>query len=506
MTVLDKLVEFKKEVEVYKQTNIEVSNSKTTRPIKKQEVQKALSKIDFNPITLEEAKEIGQRWYINCTRICNLWNFLSHSKNLLVVDNYAISMISTNWYKCIKDENGKRIFSSTKLIHRTIEDMFALKMLKCIDTAYSVGNYSKTYLLSIPRIESLFSLEKLSKTYGKEKEKVMYVNDNDVVNVVVSNDNNDVVSKDMDDVCESIYEKLGLYKEIQSANNGLKSIYKYKATGWRPSANLCYIASKEKAEFHKTKHVTYREDIIRKDFGELNEWDRNASIYNLMVYLGKGEIRSNDRTEYDLYEHLKKGLLTLRSSPDLNSITYGKENKVIDKVIEVSNDNEDVVSNVNDEVSRNDVKLLMMTINFADFRQINSLLEDTINYLMSQDNRCKRKALKFYDRFVAICKFGGFFSLPLNGPEDYILLSKKIKDWLHDAKDLLQNFVGKDYKIGSKDIFLYEAKVNLHCQNLLKEKGFTCVSVYDGFYTNASEEEWWDCYKKSLIDLKTLIE
>lgn len=510
MNLIEKLEEIKKQKEEFNQTHYFSQNSKEKFAISKSIVETNVKQLRFDDVNEEEAREIlGQRWYVNCKRIINLYKFLAKSKYLYKQDNFAISMIACTLYKIILDNNEKRKFSSTRSIVRTLEDMKKMDMLRCVDKNYAKDLHkARSYVLSIPRIKSLCNLQRLQTTYGKSIEfddivnDVIYNVDNEVFDVDCNVDYNNNNNEELDKI-RSCYHKLSLKEELQTVNANLKNIYKYKMTGWRPSAGICYIASKEKTALHKTMHEFYREDVISHDYEGLKEFDRNASIYNLMVFLGKGEIRENDRSKYDLYEHLNKGLQTLRTWENdniKNDDTCRKIDGLSGK--ELKEELLKRVNTFNSMPSRQDVKNLIMTINFADMRQIRSLVEDSVNYMMNGADRYQKRAFKFFDRFVSVCKYIGLGEL--KDDLDYLKLSKNMISWFKDAKKLLQNFVG-NFKIGDKSIFLYEAKVNLHCQSLLQKKGFDCVSVYDGFYTNADYDTWWDCYKESLKELKSII-
>lgn len=509
MTIQESLNKLDEAIEIFNNNHIEVQNSKDSFAINKDIIQTKLKQLNFQDVTEEECKEVlGRKWKVCCKRIVDLYEFLSKSKYMYCESAWAVSMISTTLYKVIKNER-KQVFGSAQAIEHTIQDMEKLDILRCVDQHYAQNIHkARSYLLSILRIRSIVNII----TYGYmdinkdiDKDIKIYDDDNNEEEILDIIDNKNL---------EMLVNSLNLRGEIALANKGVAQVYRYRLTGYRPSANICYVASREKAALHKVKHEVYREDIVKKDFGDLQEFDRNASIYNLMLFLGKGEIRSNDRKQFDLYEYLNRGLMSLRSEYH-NIWIYGiLKDKVINsnnnKIKYICNEKEEEeelckcsISNSSHTPGRADVKNLMMTLYFADMRQIRNLVEDTVNYMMTRDNRCFKKARKFASRFESVIKYLGVSDIELESQEDYLNLSNAVLEWFKDAKKLLEDFLG--YNLRDTSVFLYEAYVNLHCCNKLKELGYTCVSVYDGFYTDCNEETWWKCYTESLNCLKQLI-
>lgn len=482
MTLLEKLIEKNKEVKKFEEEHLFCRNSKDEFAISKQTIQSAIKHLDYSPLTQEEAKEVlGRQWKKNLQNICYLYSFLQRSK--FYSENNPV-MISTTLYKQIKVD-GKQVFKDDTVLRRCIEVMKKIKAIYCVDSHYAKDiQKARIYLLADNRIKSCFHF------FAEDTDIWEKYDNHNINNHSINNDYyNEVLSSSNDDEMSSRYIKLDLYKLINQTNRGASDLFKYKATGWRPSANICYVPSKEKQ--HKIQHDVYREDLIPFKY---QEFDRNASIYNLMLFLGKGEIRENDRSKYDFYTEFAKRL---------QCIEYGhiiSKSELEAKISSSSLQNK--LEDFEDFNVRDCVKTLMMTINFASKNQVRALIGDSINYLMSGDNRCFNKFRKFQQRLICVIRLLDLESFQLKDVEGYLKLSKVLYYFFCKAKDLLKDYVGRE--IEDKTIFLYEAAVNLNTQKLIKDAGFNCVSVYDGFYTDCSEDFWWDCYKKSLFYLRTL--
>ena len=463
----------------------------------KQKVLKAYQSFNFNPVTIEEVKEnLGRKYKICVNRIFNLISFLSRGKFYVEKEPVAISV---QLYKFIKNERGERIFKSAPIIQKTLEDMKAIGCLKCIDERYAcAAGKPKIYLINDIRINSLFSLFDLNTLTFGYKEKVSNVNDD-------LNNNNDNMYEEEDDENKDVkreynpeVEKLKdlLKPLIREQNKNTKGIYKYSLTGLRPSAPICYVASKEKAALHRKEHSIYREDIIQKDFGDLKEFDRNASIYRLMYSIGhNGEVQSNNRQESDFYKEI------------LNTLTFGYKEKVNELNLSL-NDISNVSKYVRDSKCnveytpqlRNAVKTLMMTIYFATEKQIKALSEDFVNFFVNRDLTCRPKFYKFANRVKAVHEIFGIDIKKDNNGLDLLMF---LQSFFRVAKVLLKNYL--NYDINDRSIFLKEAIVNLSVEQKLKEEGFTCVSVYDGFYTNAEENKWFEIYCSKVKVLNNIL-
>lgn len=458
----------------------------------KQKILKAYQSFNFNPITIEEVKEnLGRKHKVCVNRIYNLMSFLARGKFYVEKEPIAISV---QLYKFIKNERGERIFKSAPIVQKTLEDMKTIGCLKCIDTKYALAvGKPKIYLINDVRINSLFSLFSLSVntlTFGYN-DKV-----SDDINDMINNDN---VEEDRDRDSNKKYnpeiEKLRdlLKPLIKEQNKNTKSTYKYSLTGLRPSAPICYIASKEKAAFHKKEHSFYREDVIRKDFGDLQEFDRNASIYRLMYSLGhNGEVQSNNRQESDFYKEIVNtltfGYINIKDKGYVNDIMNIKKYVDRDSKIEYT------------PQLRNAIKTLMMTIYFATEKQIKTLSEDFVNFYINKENTCKQRFYKFADRVKAVHEiFGIDIKKSNNGLDLYNFLTS----FFRVAKVLLKKYL--NYDINDKSIFLKEAYVNLSVEQELKNEGFTCISVYDGFYTNTEEKKWFEIYCKKVDELNNVL-
>ena len=250
-----------------------------------------------------------------------------------------------------------------------------------------------------------------------------------------------------------------------------KDVFRYnlKLNGGRPACKLCNYDSKEKAiklgkELNPRK--VYREDVLDSYFGEdtnirekYKEYDRSNSIYKINDYIRNKKIRVNDRKVDDIYLNLVNG-----------------------------NQNQ-----------RDYIKEMVMTLYFSDARKWRSTVTQVFEYFIDKKQAAKHVALKGNRRVHAVLKL-----LVENGHSRKVPKEVWISDiveWYKTTKEKLKKEVGE---FVGKSIFLYEAIVNLSTEIDLLEKGYKCVSVYDGFWTNASEEEWWDSYTKSLNRIKEL--
>lgn len=190
---------------------------------------------------------------------------------------------------------------------------------------------------------------------------------------------------------------------------------------------------------------------------EIEEFDRSNSIYKVNDYVMNRRIRDNDRSKYDLY-------LKICKKPEL----------------------------------RESVKVLVMTLYFSDARKFRSLCTNYFAYYMKRVtiDGARIIAQKGKDRVEAVINILG-----LKGEINIDQTIDKMVEWYKNTRELLKKEIGE---FVGRSIFLYEAIVNLSTEIALLEKGYFCVSVYDGFYTNAREEEWWDCYCSSLKILNNL--
>ena len=463
----------------------------------KQRVLKDYKSFNFNSITVEEVKEkLGRKYKICVNRIYNLMSFLAKGKFYIEKEPVAISV---QLYKFIKNERGERIFKSAPIIQKTLEDMKVIGCLKCIDERYAcaVGK-PKIYLINDIRINSLFSLFDLNTLTFGYKDNIYDITNDLLDDDNVDNNNDDNVDKSKDSDSNKKYnpevEKLRdlLKPLIKEQNKGMKSFYRYSLTGLRPSAPICYVASREKAAFHKQEHLFYREDAIKRNFGDLQEFDRNASIYRLMYSLGhNGEVQSNNRQESDFYKDI------------VNTLTFGYKDKVNELDLDLSSDI-DVIRRYVDMSRvveytpqlRNAVKTLMMTIYFATENQIKVLSEDFVNFYVNKDMTCRPRFYKFADRVKAIHEIFGIDIKKDNNGLDLLMF---LQSFFRVAKVLLEKYL--NYPINDRSIFLKEAFVNLSVEQEIKGRGFTCCSVYDGFYTNIEETEWFEIYCKKVNEL-----
>ena len=497
----------KEDIRKYEEEHSFAFNSREEFAIPKHKVESAIKGLSYDPITEEELlKILGRKWKVNVQNILTLYNFLRRNK---FYAEYSPVMISTTLCKVIKNwktVDGKKvgtpIFKTPRSIEMIIQKMKDLKCCKCVDPRYAKDiKKGMIYVLSDSRIKSLSLLSLNNITY--EEDCSIQSNEDIDCELDVSRCKNDKDSKE----CSRVFKELRLNELMKRSNSGAPRQFQYKATGWRPSADICYLPSREKSKKHKKVHDVYREDVIPFKY---EEFDRNASIYNLQLFLGKGIIRENNRGLYDFYKDFGKRLSCIEygkyfryddvNKPNLNNITFEEDYSIQDVVNDSSVDVDDNVDS-RDEL-RSSVKVLMMSIQFADMRQIRALVSDYVNYLFSDDNRCFKKARKFSERAEAIYRLLGIENVELKSDEDFNNLYKLLIHFFEQAKEMLHDYLGVNL---GKSVFLYEAAVNLKCQSLIKEAGYNCVSVYDGFYTDCSEDFWWDCYVKSLKYLKSLI-
>lgn len=228
----------------------------------------------------------------------------------------------------------------------------------------------------------------------------------------------------------------------------------------RAYSNFCFQPTLKKD--HKIEHDQYRENILESKFpGEvLEERDRIASIHNLNRFLKTGVLAGNNRETEDFYK-----------------LFAGKE---------LSKD------------ERNDYKLLMMTFYFSSQQKWNSLVRHVVDYFYRGDSKAHQIAKKGVDRFKAAWRLLG-----CKDYQDTDELEEDLRNFYRENRARLQQFEGEF--IG-KDIFLYENVQNLSTEIELRKLGYIVETVYDGFYTNAPEEVWWNVYKEKLLELKTLTE
>ena len=383
-----------------------------------------------------------------------------------------------------KDGTPQKIVYKTE---RAIKYLIKLNIIKCIQDFYSPdGGVAQVYQVYWMRYDSLISLirEKamiweIYNVYCKEEcnrnmNKYVYNDDKE-------EDNVDDMSIRENNVVNKLVEKLQDLIKIQNSLQSDKMFkYRLEEGKGRPYANICSTPSE------KHTHAEYpvlRSDILSKYFREkamiweiynnnkdnksnkyYYEYDRSNSIYKLNMYVREYKVLPNSREECDLYTYLLDG-----------------------KEI---------------EGGRDLMKLLTMSLYFSDARKFRSLVEHFCDYYILHNARSRIIAQKGRSRVWAVIQLLGLNKGGSEIPSCDELVSL-CTQWYKDTREKLKSFTGE---FVGKDIFIYEGIVNIYTEIQIRQAGFECVSVYDGFYTNCEETFWWDCYQKSLYYLRSLIE
>ena len=410
-----------------------------------------------NPeITEQDLKDtLGRKWKASCLSALPLIIFINKSSRKKPV------MLSCKLFG----------YTSKDQTERAINNLIKLNVIKCIQDFYSADqSLAKVYQVYWARFDCLYSL---LREYTNICEKLNNLNKN--INIKDNYDNQYKeeeydydINRDQSPLREALQALIKRQNALQSSH-----MFKYylKADSGRAYAPICSIPTIEKHS--RDEHPVVREDIISNYFREytniceklnnIQEYDRSNSIYKLNNYIQRNQILSNDRDHFDLYVKL------------LN-------NKEI-------------------ENGRELMKLLTMTLYFSDARKFRSLVEHWVDYYVDNDFRARHIAQKGRERVWAVIQLLG-----LNKKGAVVPTRKELVDlcvqWYKDTRETLRSLVGE---FVGKEIFIYENIVNIYTEIQIREAGYNCISIYDGFYTDCSEDFWWDCYKKSLEYLKTLI-
>lgn len=351
---------------------------------------------------------------------------------------------------------------------RVIDDLRELDVLRVFNNKYDVSTHrARIYKLNY---RNLLLLKTFIPAEGEDT--------NNGVNLYLYNSNmcssNDVynnVCKE-EEVSVSIECNESNHLEFEVIRNRIKALvkeqnaleqdelfkYKFPKDCLRAYSNFCFQPTLKKD--HKIEHDQYRENILESKFPSvvLEERDRIASIHNLNRFLKTGVLAGNNRETEDFYKHFAGKDLT-------------KE-------------------------ERDDYKLLMMTFYFSSQQKWNSLVRHVVDYFYKNDSKAHTIAKKGVDRFKAAWKLLGCKEYQ-NTDE----LEEALRNFYRENRARLQQVEGD---LIGKEIFLYENVQNLSTEIELRKLGYIVETVYDGFYTNAPEEVWWNIYREKLLELKAL--
>ena len=406
---------------------------------------------------------------------------------------FNISKIN-NINKYIKDKSYKLSLSNLIYLHNIesscptgyskdivsdmIEEFESLGIMECCNKKYWFNdneNQARSYYISKHNLKSYLNLtfKSLSLSNGQEdsilwnkitndKEECNIFdkeNNNVYINNIEYKDNN--VSKDLIREIESLSKR-----EFFADKDFTYSLYnKEGELRGRPYANFCSQFPKESND----PSVITRDKKLKTIFNDYVEYDRCASIYNLNLYLQKGVVLPNDRKEYDLYEKFA-----------------GRKF-------------------VNDE--RDAWKTLNMTCYFGNNRKFSKFIRSMLDIFFNEEignlsNKVASSIKCNGDRFLACLDFANIPHIVSRTEESYKEVYSKLMSWYKETKLRMENEIGQ---IIGKEIFLYEAYVNLYTSVKLNEMGIRNVTVYDGFYFDKETSDyskWWEVYQEALKNVK----
>ena len=457
--ILEQFNEIEEYILVNKKSYIHIST--------KEKSDNYFNRINQHPFTWDEIKEtLGRQYKHVIESMIPLLVFIGKQDDL--------AMISCKLF----GKENKEILQTS----RNINNLLKLDIIQCVSNHYSKDDgIAKIYNINFPRFDLFLDLiredNNIREKYNKEVDKNKNKYNNNEEEII---EDNEIVEVDDEDECEyfesldSKEDKLrDIIRDLIKQQNKLqtKDIFRYnlKLNGGRPACRLCNYDSKEKAIKLGKKlnpRKTYREDVLDSYFEEDNnirekykEYDRSNSIYKVNDYIRNKRVRVNDRNVDDIY---------------LNLVNGKKE-------------------------QRDYIKEMVMTLYFSDARKWRSTVTQAFEYFIDKKQAARHIALKGNRRVQAVMHLLVENGHSRKAPEEVWI--SDIVEWYKTTKEKLKKEVGK---FVGKSIFLYEAIVNLSTEIDLLEKGYKCVSVYDGFWTNASEEEWWESYTKSLNKIKEL--
>lgn len=414
--------------------------------------------------------------------------------NTLISLNQIFFNISNinNINKYIKDKSYKLSLSNLIYLHNIesscptgyskdivsdmIEEFESLGIMKCCNKKYWFNdneNQARSYYISKHNLKSYLNLtfKSLSLSNGQE-DSILWnkiTNDEEERNVfndkedIYSNneDKKDNVSKDLIREIESLSKR-----EFFADKDFTYSLYnKEGELRGRPYANFCSQFPKESND----PSVITRDKKLKTIFNDYVEYDRCASIYNLNLYLQKGVVLPNDRKEYDLYEKFA-----------------GRKF-------------------VNDE--RDAWKTLNMTCYFGNNRKFSKFIRSMLDIFFNEEvgnipNKVASSIKCNGGRFLACLDFANIPHIVSRTEESYKEVYSKLMSWYKETKLRMENEIGQ---IIGKEIFLYEAYVNLYTSVKLNEMGIRNVTVYDGFYFDKETSDynkWWEVYQEALENVK----
>lgn len=352
---------------------------------------------------------------------------------------------------------------------RVINDLLDLEVLRLFNAKYDTSSHrARIFKLNY---RNLLLLKSFIPEIGEDK--------NSGVNLYTNNNNNtihnvyELSNVEEEEECNEIECNESTTPELETIRNRVKELvkeqntfekeplfqYQFPKDCMRAYSNFCFQPTLKKD--HKIEHDQYRENILESKFPSvvLEERDRIASIHNLNRFLKTGVLAGNNRETEDFYKFFA-----------------GKD--------------------LTDE-ERDSYKLLMMTFYFSSQQKWNSLVRHVVDYFYKGDSKAHQIAKLGLDRFKAAWKLLGCKEFSSTDE-----LEEALRNFYRENRARLQEVEGE---LIGKDIFLYENVQNLSTELELRKLGYIVETVYDGFYTNASEEVWWKVYKEKLFELKTLI-
>ena len=350
---------------------------------------------------------------------------------------------------------------------RVINDLLDLEVLRLFNAKYDTSSHrARIFKLNY---RNLLLLKSFIPEIGEDK--------NSGVNLYTNNNNNTIHNvyelSNVEEECNEIECNESTTPELETIRNRVKELvkeqntfekeplfqYQFPKDCMRAYSNFCFQPTLKKD--HKIEHDQYRENILESKFPSvvLEERDRIASIHNLNRFLKTGVLAGNNRETEDFYKFFA-----------------GKD--------------------LTDE-ERDSYKLLMMTFYFSSQQKWNSLVRHVVDYFYKGDSKAHQIAKLGLDRFKAAWKLLGCKEFSSTDE-----LEEALRNFYRENRARLQEVEGE---LIGKDIFLYENVQNLSTELELRKLGYIVETVYDGFYTNASEEVWWKVYKEKLFELKTLI-
>lgn len=402
--------------------------------------------------------------YFNISNINNINKYINYNSyklslsNLIYLHNIG-SSCSTSY--------------SPDIVSDMIEEFESLGIMKCCNKKYWFNdneNQARSYYISKHNLKSYLNLTfKSLSLSGKQEDPILC---NKVINEIeeskVLDYNNDNVYKDNNNVNKDLIREIDRLskREFFADKDFTYSLYnKEGELRGRPYANFCSQFPKES----KDPSVITRDKKLKTIFNDYVEYDRCASIYNLNLYLQKGVVLPNDRKEYDLYEKFA-----------------GRKF-------------------VNDE--RDAWKTLNMTCYFGNNRKFSKFIRSMLDIFFKEEvgnlsNKMYSSIRCNGDRFLACLDFANIPHIISKTEESYKEVYNKLMGWYKETKLRMENEIGQ---IIGKEIFLYEAYVNLYTSVKLNEMGIKNVTVYDGFYLDKETSDynkWWEVYQEALKNVK----